>query len=564
MKRHLLRALARCWPAEVEDRPTLRRALAFLDWPVEPDELLAGSYAGALWLAVIGMLGAAVVGGTVGLAVAVGSLVLGGLALGAARAVELLARARRASALGTAPALLTRTTLRMQLTPAPEAAARFGADATPGALAESLDGHVRRTANGPESALASFAREWREWAPELERACSLVETAGQEPPADRQQTLQRARQVVIDGVHDRTAAFAASIKGPATALYAFGVLLPLSLVALLPALSAAGVPVSLPVLVAVYDIALPGVVVAASGWLLAKRPVAFRSTPIPRSHPDVTTERWHAAVAGLAVGGLVWTGAQLILPRWLAAVAAAGGSIGTALVVAFRPMQSVRERVEAVEKGLADGLALVGRRVKRGAATEHALDAVASELPGATGDVFATAARRQRRLGLTIEAAFTDEHGALATIPSDRAASGAALLALSAREGRPAGEALVTMSDHVETLDEVQQESRRAVGQVTSTLSNTAAIFGPLVGGATVALTDVMGTGGRLGGSVAVDALGLAVGWYVLFLAVVLTTLATGLTHGFDRSLVGYRVGLAVLAATATYITAVVGTGLVV
>ena len=140
----------------------------------------------------------------------------------------------------------------------------------------------------------------------------------------------------------------------------------------------------------------------------------------------------------------------------------------------------------------------------------------------------------------------------------------AAALALSAREGRPAGEALVTMSDHVETLDEVQQESRRAVGQVTSTLSNTAAIFGPLVGGATVALTDVMGTGGRLGGSVAVDALGLAVGWYVLFLAVVLTTLATGLTHGFDRSLVGYRVGLAVLAATATYITAVVGTGLVV
>jgi hypothetical protein len=46
------------------------------------------------------------------------------------------------------------------------------------------------------------------------------------------------------------------------------------------------------------------------------------------------------------------------------------------------------------------------------------------------------------------------------------------------------------------------------------------------------------------------------VGVYVLLLATILTALATGLSRGLDRALLGYRVGWALLAATATYVTA--------
>jgi hypothetical protein len=49
----------------------------------------------------------------------------------------------------------------------------------------------------------------------------------------------------------------------------------------------------------------------------------------------------------------------------------------------------------------------------------------------------------------------------------------------------------------------------------------------------------------------------------VLVLAAVLTALSTGLRRGVDRALVGYRVGMALLAATATYLAAVVAGGLV-
>lgn len=560
----LVAGVAQLWPLSTPERPPLRRAVAFLGWPVEPDQLTGASYATATTLAVLGLTVNALLGGIVGAVLTACCLLGGGVVLGTGRLVESFARARRASALGTAPALITRATLRMQLTPAPEAAAQFGARTTPGSLGNSLAAHVRRTANGPRTGLQSFAREWADWFPELERACSLLDSAGREPPSDRTATLQRARRVVLDGIRDRTEAFATSITGPVTALYAFGVLLPLSLVALLPALDAAGMPASIAALVVVYDLILPLAVLATSGWLLAKRPVAFRPTSAPRSHPDVPTEHWHCAVAGIGAALGTWVITNAILPVWAASLAAVGCGTAVGLLVAYQPMQSVRDRGNAVEAGLIDALSLIGRRVERGTAAECALDSVATEVPGATGEVFETAAQRQRRLGVDIETAFTGENGALATVSSDRAASAAALLALSASEGRPAGTALVAMGEHLETIDTVEQESKRAMGSVTSTLSNTAAVFGPLVGGATVALTAAMGSNGPLGGSVAIAHLGLAIGWYILVLAVLLTTLATGLTHGLDRPLLGYRIGLALLAATATYLTAFVAAGLLI
>jgi len=59
-------------------------------------------------------------------------------------------------------------------------------------------------------------------------------------------------------------------------------------------------------------------------------------------------------------------------------------------------------------------------------------------------------------------------------------------------------------------------------------------------------------------------ALGLVVGAYVLVPRRDPDGALDRSLAGFDRALVGYRVGLALLAATATYLAAFVGTGLTV
>jgi hypothetical protein len=178
----------------------------------------------------------------------------------------------------------------------------------------------------------------------------------------------------------------------------------------------------------------------------------------------------------------------------------------------------------------------------------------------------ADATSRQYRLGITVAEAFRGEHGVLATLPSRRAHEASTLFSLAASEGRPAGEALVATAEHVDELGRIEREARRELAQVTNTLMNTAAVFGPVVGGATVALSARVartGTTTQFGaGALPTAELGLAVGTYVLWLAATLTALSTGLTHGLDRTLVGHRVGVALCLATVCYIAAFVGAGL--
>jgi hypothetical protein len=360
------------------------------------------------------------------------------------------------------------------------------------------------------------------------------------------------------------AAFADAVRGPATGLYAFGVLLPLALASALPAAGAAGLPVALPVVVAAYDLLLPAGLAVASIWLLSRRPVAFRPARVPPDHPDVPDRRWPAVGAAIAAAFASWFAVGRLVAAWAAPLAAIGAGFGVALAAWYRHEKRVRDRAGEIEAGLADALYLVGRRVDGGTAVEAAVVEAAAEVAGPAGDVLADAARRQRQLKLGLRAAFLGDHGPLATVPSPRARSAAAMLALAAREGRPAGAAAVELADHLDELSTVERDARASLSRLTDTLASTAAVFGPVVGGVTVALGDAMGTFGSGGDPLPTPGLGLAVGAYVLLLSVLLTALSVGLARGLDRALVGYRCGLALASATACYLCGFVAAGLVV
>lgn len=553
------------WPTEVEADPSLRRSLAFLGLDVDADRLLAASYVVAA--CVVGLIPVVVLVTPPPLH-ALTVIVLLALAASVILLVRdgppFLARVRRTRSLGAAPTLLTYAALRMELEPVPERAAEFAGDAVEGPLGDSLESHARRSVGAPTTGFSAFAAEWGEWFPAVERGCTLLENAAAAPAERRDDLLDRARSAVLEGTRRRMATFSASVSGPATGIYAFGVFLPLALAALLPAVRAAGISTPLPAIVVLYDLVLPVALLAATAWLLARRPMAFPPPAVDRSHPDVPDTPLIPIALGILAGGAGWIVASAILQPWTPPIAAVGFGVGTALVLTYRPIVAVRREIEAVEAGMGDALAMIGRRVAGGTAVERAVATVAEETDGSFAAVLADAAGRQRRLGIDLERALVGTDGALADYPSDRLRGGASLLAMAAREGPPAGDAIVALSEHLEDLDRVERETRRSVESVTSTLSNTAAIFGPLVGGVTVALASAMGGPGPFEGAGSVGGLGLAVGVYVLLFAVILSILTTGITRGLDRSLAGYRSGIALLAATATYLTAIAAGHLVV
>ncbi|WP_440991022.1 hypothetical protein [Haloarchaeobius baliensis] len=579
----VVRLLARGYPWPVDPSEELGRALEFVGSEVAAETVVRAGY-------VLGAL-AALLGTVVTLALRPSPttvpLVAAALGLGTTHAVHAapaaLASARRTAALGDAPALVGRAVLRMHVEPAAERAAAFAAETDDGPLARSLRSHVRRTRGGPGSGFGSFTDEWGEEFPALRRALHLVDAAADAPAGERGRALDRAMTAVTRGTRDRMAEFGARIQGPATGIYAFGVLLPLALVAVLPAARVAGVPVTVGSLVLVYDVALPCCLLAASAWLFARRPVAFPPPSVPRSHPDVPDRPWRALVGGGGAGLGSAIVAGLVAPAWTPPLVGVAVGAGVALLVHYRPIAAVRDHARAVEADLVDALYLVGRRVSEDTAVESAVERAAREVEGETGETFATAARRQRRLRVGVERAFLGEHGALAHVPSPRARGTATLLGLASEEGAPAGRALVSMADHLADLQALERECRNDLARVTGTLASTATTFGPLVAGATVALAAGMGGdagtgaaagfggGGSRAGASATGVpplptaeLGLVVGVYVCLLAVVLTVLSTGLRHGLDRALVGRQVGRALPTAVCVYVGSVVAAGAVV
>ncbi|MFB6092276.1 MAG: type II secretion system protein [Haloquadratum sp.] len=572
--RSLARTLARHYPGDVEPTADLHRALAFLESDLRADTVVRAGY--VLALPVAGIALCALLVGLPWLPVAATVPASLGVGLGATHAVHRLpvvaAALRRTRALGDAPGLVARAALRLRLEATPERAATFAARTGTGPLARSLGAHADRTRSGPADGFAAFAAEWEPWFPALDRATSLLSAAADAPPDERTAALDRALDTVLDGTRAEMADFAGAVRGPASGIYAFGVLLPLALVGVLPAARAGGVSIPTAAFVALYDVALPIGLAGAGAWLLLQRPIALPPPPVTAAHPAVPSGA-HRGVAGGIVGvaiGLV--GGPLVAP-WAAPVAAVGFGVGAALAAHYQPRAAVQRDVRETESGLADATAVVGRRVGAGESVERALGAAGEATTGRTSDLFRTAAGVQRRLRVGIHEAFLGDYGALAAVPSPRAHATATLLAVAAEEGRPAGATLVTLADHLTELRRVEAEARRELSAITGTLAHTAALFGPLVGGATVAMATRMAASGAtaqasasLAGSTTLGAatlgpstLGTAVGGYVLALAGVLTATATGLDRGLDRTLVGYRIGLALVSATGAYLAAVFG-----
>lgn len=459
--------------------------------------------------------------------------------------------AHRSRALGAAPDVVALVVLSLRIDPALERATSFAADHGDGRLAASLAAHAREARGRPGAGFSAFADAWSDHLPSLRRAAALSEAAVDAPASDRERLLDRALAVVVTGARDRASEYADAVHGPTTAVYAFGVVLPLALVGVAPAAASAGLPLTVGAIALAYGVVLPLAVLAVVCWILSRRPVAFPPAGLPPDHPALAARRRHTVfVAGGAVLAAAVT--SQLLPAWSLPVLLFGWPVGAVLATWHRPACELREDARAVEDGLADALSVLGHRLQHGRAVEAAVADAGETLDGATADVFEAAARRMQRLRVGVEDAFLGAHGPLARTRSQRARAAVSLVVHAADAGPPGGRVLVDVASLFDELASLDREVRRSFAATTRTLRHTALVYAPLIAGVTVALSRRVS---GLDGATALPPghLALAVGGYVLWLAVVLPALAVGLDRGLDRSLVGYHAGVAMLAATTIY-----------
>ncbi|MDZ7730855.1 MAG: secretion system protein [Natrialbaceae archaeon] len=537
----------------------LVEALAFIESEIEPETVVRAGYG-------LGILTVPVVAIALLLLVPWWSAIVVGLCAGicAIHAVHVaprhLATLRRTRALGATPDLVARMVLRMHLEPTTESAVAFAAatgmapsqQAWPSTWSRPLERHRQAFVPSPGSGLSGFLRSggppisWRpqrmhRWASEPERLTGHWMRRWPEPA-------------------DQMATFTSQIRGPATGLFAFGVMLPLALVALVPAAAVAGYAISVRLFAVFYLVVLPILLVLVGAWLLGRRPVAF---PPPNVlDPDRGFDRSASLLWVLVSVGACSVSSSPQPSQRCPPSPSASGLVSISGIDQSRSPEpgSVRSNLN-----LPDGLSLVGQHVGDGMAVEAAIELAGKRVTGGTGTVFAEAANLQGTIPLDVERAFLGQWGVLRDVPSPRTRGMATLLGTAATEGRPAGLALVRMADHLQDLQHLERETRRELVTVTGTLDSTATVFAPLVAGSTVALGATMAGVGVAGTDhMAVNSLSVAVGGYVVLLAVILTTISVGLRYGLDRPLVGYRVGRSLTIAMPLYVASIVAVGAIV
>ncbi|GGM68361.1 Flp pilus assembly protein TadB [Halarchaeum rubridurum] len=458
---------------------------------------------------------------------------------------------------GAGPGFVARLALRARIEPSAEGAAAFAADAGDDPLSDALADAVRASAGTPETPLDAVAPSLP--TPGLRRAVALVRAAVETPTADRGRVLDRALAAARDATDRHVREGARAVRGPVNAVYAFGVILPLALVGLVPVAPAAGVALPLGLVAVCYDVVLPLALLGVAAWALANRPAVF---PAGRADADRVLDRRRAALAGLGAGTFAAVGCLVLGVAWALPVTAPCCALGTALAVATRPVLALDERAAGVADGLPDATAVVGRRLAAGDPPETAVAAVGRTLDGPAGELFAAADRTRRALGRPLDAAFFGRRGVLGPEHGPRTAGTVRLVLDAATGGAAGGRVLTEVAGGLDAVHRLETEARADLADLVDTLVRTAGLFAPVIAGATVTLAGHVGSFDGTGSTLVVPTLGLVVGGYVAWSAVVLTALAVCLDRGFRPAPLCHRVGVALASAGACYACAAAVTAL--
>ncbi|MDL5502821.1 MAG: hypothetical protein QSU88_06350, partial [Candidatus Methanoperedens sp.] len=275
--------------------------------------------------------------------------------------------------------------------------------------------------------------------------------------------------------------------------YSIFILIPLALVALIPAVSIVGVRMDTVTLVLIYNIGLPLFTFLYSEYILLQRPATFSPPDISDKHPELSnigSTRKSIIIVTLIIGItvgysgyiLLYSGnpfniiskeamAGLVLPTF-PIIWAITAMITIYCIGVYTPYKKIRDGIKQIENEFADAMFILGRRISEGRSAEEAFAHTSETMKGAKiGEAFADIAKNLTCMRTTLHGAiFNEEYGAFKDIYSDRVHTMMKLLTESVhRSHEAAGMAIIKLADHLKELQEVEANIRRGLYDVTST-----------------------------------------------------------------------------------------------
>ncbi len=526
----------------------------------------------------------------------------------------LYARYLRTHSLGDAPEVLSYLVMNMKLVSNIERSIKFAAENSNRPLAKDLrklmwDMQFKVYSN-IDDGITSFASQWGEWSSHFKRSIHLIRSSLGEPDeAQRIITLNRALDVVLEGTKNIMDDFASRLHAPTTVLYSIGVMIPLALVAMLPAASVIGYKISTLELALIYNILLPVITFTYAYSILLKRPAAFTPPQIPHEHAEIPGKkhRYVIVLIAVAAGTIIALPGFLFLaltdqgiksyfmsstslhslaafiledlnnyiPATLPLIWGIALSISIYCTGVYLPYKKIRDRIRKMEMEFADALYILGKRISEGKSAEEAFAYTAETMEGSEiSSVFSAISYNFITMRTTMkEALFDEEYGALKEVYSDRILATMKLFVESVQKSNEAaGNALVKLADHLKELQAVEDSIKRTLYTMTNMMRTTAMVFAPFIGGVTLALSEViakllvnimremptlpseskkflpmMPKFAEM--SISPEHFVLIIGIYLIMLTFILIRFIAGIEHGDDKAQFMFDLGIAMPVA---------------
>jgi hypothetical protein len=401
-----------------------------------------------------------------------------------------------------------------------------------------------------KESLEAYLESWRESNIEFMESFHLIESSLYESSEGRRvAVLERALQVVLDGVYDNMLRYSHDIRSPLTNLYMLGIILPTLAIAMLPLASTmlGGIFQWYHVFI-IFNIIVPFFVFYMTNDVLSKRPGGYGETEILELNPDYKkfADKKPFLIAGLIVLPLIILGIlpfifQTNIPGLFGlkhdytfgelgfqiqsfkdlslfdfkvengvrtgpfGIVALMFSLLIPLAVAIffsfaydkktKDLIGARNKSKKLENEFASSLFQIGNRLGDGMPAEIAFSRVAQSVKGQTTEGFFNIVNQNmQQLGMSLEESiFNKRRGAIIYYPSALIATSMMILIESVKKGlKIAAASLMSISDYVKNIRKIEERLRDLLAEITSDMKSNMTFLAPLLSGVIVGLTGMI------------------------------------------------------------------------
>ncbi|HNZ51989.1 MAG: hypothetical protein BWY36_00073 [Candidatus Diapherotrites archaeon ADurb.Bin253] len=399
-----------------------------------------------------------------------------------------------------------------------------------------------------KESLDNYLEGWRDYSTEFIEAFHLIESSLYEPDrARRISTLEKAIQVVLDGVYTKMLKFTHDVKAPLTNVYMLAIMLPILGITLIPLASAmvSGMVKWSHVFI-LYTIVIPflaffmldkilllrpggygetsyleknplypefkskgpylyAFLICLPFLLLGLLPLIFQYTPLP----DLLGLEKDYSLADLGFsfegakdtmifdfkktedGGLAgpFGGVALILSLFF--------PLGVALFfsIAYKDRTAniilERNKTKQLENEFNNSLFQLGNRLGDGVPPELVFGKVANSSKGlVTGEFFKRVNYNIQQMGMSVEKAiFDSRRGVILFYPSDLIATSMRVLVESSKKGLDiAAVSLMSISEYVKNIQKITERLKDILAEIVSEMKSNMTFLAPLLSGIVVGL----------------------------------------------------------------------------